>query len=266
VRSLEVQVAAGRSIRVDETSLTLVGETSLAPKGVGPRAGAHAIALSGGWFVGGSYYNSWTLQATYGWRFSSAFALRARGLVGFPVSTGMLEGLRAFEVVKPTATDALRFIAGADVEWAALSGQAGPIALALSISLGASVAGLGSAGDFEVAAVRPAATATERAHAVCLAAHVPRARRGRFEVRLRQPAGAPGSPGKRGNRRERAVRGPSGARNSARLSADDGPALNRAGRHVGEIGRRQCLDDLLELWVHVTTSSASTWPSERIET
>lgn len=159
VRSLEVQVAAGRSIRVDETSLTLVGETSLAPKGVGPRESAHAVALSGGWLAGGSYYNSWTLQATYRWRFSKALALRARGLVGFPVSTGTLERLSAFGV-EPPATGALRCIAGADVEWAAMSGQAGPTALALGVSLGASVAGLGSAGGFEVAAVRPAATAT----------------------------------------------------------------------------------------------------------
>lgn len=161
VRAREVQVSSGQLTRVDETSLTLVGEPSLVSKGAGWSSlqGTHTLSFAGG-ALPDAYFVTWALEAMYRWRFASAFGVRVRGLWGFPVATALPERLIRDFGVLPTAFAVKRFAVGADVEWLAWSAQQGPVAMTLGVSLGASVVGLGASNSPSLVAVRPAATAT----------------------------------------------------------------------------------------------------------
>lgn len=171
VRAREVLVSSGQLTRVDETSLTLVGEPSLVSKGSGPGLGSgsdsgsdslqgtHTVSLAGG-ALPDAYFVTWSLQAMYRWRFASAFGLRVRGLLGLPVATALSEELIRDFGVLATAFAVKRFAVGADVEWLAWSGQQGPVAITLGVSLGLSAIGLGANSSSSLIAIRPAATAT----------------------------------------------------------------------------------------------------------
>jgi hypothetical protein len=161
VRSVKIQMAPGRSTQVDEASLTLLAEPSLSPKGVGQLEGVHALALSAG-LLPGTWFNSWTVQAMYSWRFSGSFALRARALVGFPSSTRFYDELVNNFLVQPTHFDpeVWRSTAGADVEWLAWTVPVGPLAFTLGVSLGASAIGLGPNGAVHFTSIRLAASGT----------------------------------------------------------------------------------------------------------
>jgi len=139
VRSREVKVVAGQATTVDEASLTLVGEPALEPKGLQVE-GRHMLSLVGA-VVPDAYVVSWSVQAVYRWRFAERFAWRVRGLVGFPVATGLTDQLVRDFGVMPTALSATRFVGGTDVEWLAWTGAHGAGGMTLGFWLGASVLG-----------------------------------------------------------------------------------------------------------------------------
>jgi hypothetical protein len=159
VWSREVQVVAGVVTRVEETSLTLVGEPSLAPKGVALRESRHELALAGAVLMD-AYFNSWSVQAMYRWRFSTHFGLRARALVGFPMATGLAEQLLRDFGVLPSSFIVTRGILGVDIEWLAWSGEQGLVAFTLGFSLGPSFLMVGPNTGVLVSETIPAITAT----------------------------------------------------------------------------------------------------------
>jgi hypothetical protein len=144
VRSREVQVVAGQATTVDEASLTLVGEPALAPKG--PLVQSRHMVAGSFAVVPDAYAVSYSLEASYRFRFSQRFAVRVRGLYGVPVATDLTDQLTRDFGVLPTAITTTSFIAGADVEWLAWSGAKGAGAMTLGVSLGPSLVGLRQGG------------------------------------------------------------------------------------------------------------------------